>query len=777
MQRLSVLVLVFLFFALPAGFAASTNVIIREWPVPTPSHPHDPAMSPDGALWYTGQQGNLLGRLDPVTGQFREYPLPRPGSGPHGLVADRDGNIWFTGNAAGYIGKLDPATGGVTEYPMPDSRARDPHTPIFDQKGILWFTVQQGNFVGKLDPRTGEITLRTSPTPNSLPYGIVVNSEGIPFYSEFGTNKIASINPTTMEITEYTLPAGARPRRLAIAPDGLVYYSDFSRGYLGRLDPGTGRLNEWRSPSGAASSPYGIASTPDGAVWYSEAGVQPNTLVRFNPVDQSFEKWPIASGGGVVRHLVTTPGGQVYLACSGVNGVGIVFVSAAENRFSFPGLDVSSRVTVGAVDVSAVTGSSRIAVGTGVSPPSGFAVFGLRQGGVLVSEATVAATAPIRNGRVFAAIDAPLKTGVALANPNNQPATVTFYFTDANGRDFNPGTLTIPPNGQFARFLDEPPFRAGNLTNSTLTFSSDVGIGAIALRGYTNERSEFLMTTLPVIEPLPRPSSTTVFPQFAVGEGWTTEVLLLNPGETTLTGTVLLHSSGLPLANFEYSIPSKSARAIRVSAESLTNTGDRVRTGMVRVVTAAGSESPDGSLVLSLKSGPTTISNMGLGAVRPGSRFHLYAESSPSVQTGIAIANASSNIAEVNVGLFTASGEPAGSTKITVPADGQAAMFLNEMNGLRASRYFEGILELSTSSPGVAVMGLRGRYNERGNFLITATPPAEEINTGATLFPHIVAGGGYSTQFVLFRGTLVPASAGSLQFYTQAGQPLELSLR
>jgi len=100
------------------------------------------------------------------------------------------------------IGKLDPVSGRATEYPLRDPRARDPHTLIFDQSGILWFTVQHGNFVGKLDPRTGEITLRSSPTPNSLPYGIVINSKGIPFYSEFGTNKIASINPATFEITE-----------------------------------------------------------------------------------------------------------------------------------------------------------------------------------------------------------------------------------------------------------------------------------------------------------------------------------------------------------------------------------------------------------------------------------------------------------------------------------------------------------------------------------------------------------------------------------------------
>lgn len=70
------------------------SVSIREWSVPTPnSRPHDPAVAPDGSLWYTGQMANKLGRLDPATGQIKEFPLKTPNSGPHGLIADRDGNI------------------------------------------------------------------------------------------------------------------------------------------------------------------------------------------------------------------------------------------------------------------------------------------------------------------------------------------------------------------------------------------------------------------------------------------------------------------------------------------------------------------------------------------------------------------------------------------------------------------------------------------------------------------------------------------------------------
>ena len=202
------------------------QVAIKEWPVPTPgSRPHDPLATRDGAIWYSGQTANVLGRLDPKTGQIKEHQLKSPHTGPHGLVEDKAGNIWFTGNNLALIGKLDPKTGAVTEYPMPNPDARDPHTLNFDQSGMLWFTVQQANMVGRLDPRTGEIKLVTSPTTKSRPYGIQINSMGIPVFVEFGANKIATIEPQTMAIREFVLPdPAARPRRLAITglPSGVT---------------------------------------------------------------------------------------------------------------------------------------------------------------------------------------------------------------------------------------------------------------------------------------------------------------------------------------------------------------------------------------------------------------------------------------------------------------------------------------------------------------------------------------------------------------------------
>jgi virginiamycin B lyase len=310
------------------AFAATTalSVQIKEYDVPTPnSRPHDPAVGSDGSLWTTEQGANKIGDLDPNTGKWREYPLKTPGSGPHGLVADRDGNIWFTAISKGYVGKLDPKTGTVTEYRPSGGQEIDPHTPVFDQNGILWFTNEESSLIGRLDPRSGEMKLVATPTPHAVPYGIVVTPQGVPIFCEFHTNKLASIDPQSMTIREYALPeGGARPRRLAVAPDATIYFSDFAQGKLGHFDPATGKAEEWASPGGANSEPYGIAITSDGMVWYVETGVKPNMLVRFDPKTKTFANEKIPSGGGVVRNMAVAKDGRIYLACSGVNKVGVV---------------------------------------------------------------------------------------------------------------------------------------------------------------------------------------------------------------------------------------------------------------------------------------------------------------------------------------------------------------------------------------------------------------------------------------------------------------------
>ena len=80
--------------------AANVSVSIREWGFPVPqSRPHDPAVGADGALWYTAQQANAIGRLDPASGAIRQFALCEFG--------------------ANKLGRIDPATMQLREYTLP----------------------------------------------------------------------------------------------------------------------------------------------------------------------------------------------------------------------------------------------------------------------------------------------------------------------------------------------------------------------------------------------------------------------------------------------------------------------------------------------------------------------------------------------------------------------------------------------------------------------------------------------------------------------------------
>ena len=289
--------------------ATTQTIDIREWPVPwEDTRPRDPAIDRQGRVWFVGQTGDYIGRLDPKTGKFERFELEK-GAGPHNLIVGSNGEIWFAGNRKGYIGRLDPSTGNIRKYPMPDPAAGDPHTLVSSPDGTIWFTVQAGSFVGRFNPKTAHIDLVKVPTRGARPYGIVVDATGRPWFNEFGTNAIGSIDPKTMKLEEYKLPhERARGRRIALGRDGGVWYVDYGRGALARLDPKSGKVEEWQTPSGAGSLPYAMAVDDRGRFWFVETGPQPNKLVGFDPRSGTFfSVSTIPSGGSTVRHMIFHP--------------------------------------------------------------------------------------------------------------------------------------------------------------------------------------------------------------------------------------------------------------------------------------------------------------------------------------------------------------------------------------------------------------------------------------------------------------------------------------
>ena len=268
----------------PKLVSGAERIAFKEWLTPTPgSRSRDPIQAADGTIWYAGQWSNLIGRINPKTGEIKEYALPANAK-PHTVTLDAKGNVWYAGNGNATIGSFDPKTEKITEFKMPDPQAKDPHSMVFDAKGILWFTMQLSNRVGRLDP-------------------------------------------ATMELTEVKVPGEkATVRRLDFDRDGTIWYVNSGEGRLGRYSPKTGEIKEWPSPSGPRSHPYAIVVL-NGIVWYNESYQRPDTLVRFDPKTETFQSWAIPSGGvhaGIIRHMRATRDGNLIIHQSSTNRIILV---------------------------------------------------------------------------------------------------------------------------------------------------------------------------------------------------------------------------------------------------------------------------------------------------------------------------------------------------------------------------------------------------------------------------------------------------------------------
>jgi glucose/arabinose dehydrogenase len=439
-------------------------------------------------------------------------------------------------------------------------------------------------------------------------------------------------------------------------------------------------------------------------------------------------------------------------------------VTGATRSFSMPDRGASVASTVGSASGLTV-GYARIQAN---ALPAGIAIMGLQQRGVLVSETSVSASPLITSGRLFAEVAGPVNTGVAIANPNTSDVTLSFYFTDSNGTDSAVRTTRIPAGQQIAAFLNEEPFNGANSIFGTFTFSSNLAVAAVAIRGFTNERSEFLMTTLPVLAPGGTSGETLTIPEFADGGGWRTQVVLVNPSDASIGGTIqFLGTDGQTINASGYSIAARSATRIQTAG-----TPASTQVGSVRI--SATTTTPSAIAIFSFKPGDATVTEAGIPALRNGTAFQVYAEKSGAVETGLALANPSSNPLVVGLSLTRTDGSPTGLTgQLNIPANGQISTFLTQIPGFTSLTVpFQGVLRITSAAP-VAAASLRGHTNQRREFLVTATTPADEsaaTTSPELFFPHLADGAGYNIQFVFFGR----ASAGTMYLVGRSGQPVSL---
>jgi hypothetical protein len=479
--------------------------------------------------------------------------------------------------------------------------------------------------------------------------------------------------------------------------------------------------------------------------------------------------------------------------------------------FGISELGAVSRTTDGTGSLDAGMGYGRI-LSTAGTTPSGLAIFGFRQSGILVTEAGVPDSPLIAAGRTYAEVspDGVVNTGIAMANSSTQDAVITFEVRNTAGAVLRSGSFTLLGIGssctlpvcshRVAGFLDQAPFFSGRGVQGTFSFTSTVPISVTALRGFYNERSpsDFLITTLPVVNLLAGVTSgTQVIPHFAAGDGWTTQIILVNPTATAQTGniefldpgTVTPPTSGAPkIVSIDGASATSTAYSVAANSSTkflIEGASPGTASGSVRIVPLASGPVPTPLLIFSYKPQGITVSEAGV-PVTMGTTFRMFAQlsSDPQILSGVAIANPTAVAGTVTLTLHDLFGAQIATTNppLTLPASGQFSGFIDQLIPGLAGRTVQGVLRISTDLSSISVVGLRARYNERlpvADFLITTTPPTLESGVPSIeerVFPHLANGDGYTTQFILFSGTSGQTSGGTLRFIKSDGTLLDLNI-
>lgn len=287
-------------FACTAAASAATpvaaDIVLREYPTPAGSRPHDAVPDRWGWAWYVGQGDGTVGLVDPSTGVVRVIPLGA-GSAPHGIIFGPDDGVWITDGGLNAIVRVDPWTLEHRVFPL-NTRPANLNTPAFDGRGVLWFTGQNG-IIGRLDPAVGVVQTWDAPRGRG-PYGIAATPDGTVYFASLAGSYLGRIDGDDGRVTVIDPPTpNAGVRRVWSDSTGRLWIAEYNVGQLGMYDPATGNWREWPLPGAPRARAYAVYVDHDDIVWLSDTGN--DTIVRFDPTSETFSTVEISRPSNVAQ--------------------------------------------------------------------------------------------------------------------------------------------------------------------------------------------------------------------------------------------------------------------------------------------------------------------------------------------------------------------------------------------------------------------------------------------------------------------------------------------
>jgi streptogramin lyase len=123
-----------------------------------------------------------------------------------------------------------------------------------------------------------------------------INLSSHPTWSfEFKPQPRPTGTATRVIYTEYDLPRETiEPHDVIVDKQGMVWFSSFGEQNLGKLDPRSGTLTEFAIPEHKPGFPtglLGLRSDPEGNLWFGN--MYQATIARFDPKTETFKFWPL----------------------------------------------------------------------------------------------------------------------------------------------------------------------------------------------------------------------------------------------------------------------------------------------------------------------------------------------------------------------------------------------------------------------------------------------------------------------------------------------------
>ncbi len=217
---------------------------------------------------------------------IREFSVPA-GSHPHDVAPAPDGSVWYTAQSSGELGRLDPATGSTRHIPL--GRGSRPHGVIVGPDGAPWITDSGLNAVVRVDPADGKVS--TFPLPKNR-RGADLNTaafdgRGILWFTGQG-GVYGRLDPRTGRVDVFDAPGGRGPYGIASTPDGNIYYVSLAGSHLARVDTATGTATVIRPPTSGQGARR-VWSDSKGRLWISEWNA--GQLAMYDPGDGKWREW------------------------------------------------------------------------------------------------------------------------------------------------------------------------------------------------------------------------------------------------------------------------------------------------------------------------------------------------------------------------------------------------------------------------------------------------------------------------------------------------------